>query len=117
VSDPSTQQAPGTAQSDVCDEIGRGLAALWQLRDGARPTSVECEYVGDAVRCTIVRGDADAEAETPENPLGEHGYASRARRLVAGATGRPVRGFVVAKVKAGEPAKNSFLLEPIRTRN
>jgi hypothetical protein len=102
---------------DVCEEIGRGLASLWQLRDGARPASVECEYTGDAVRCTIVRGDADADAEAPETPLGEHGYAQRARRLVASATGRTVRGFIVGKSSAGDPAKNAFLLEPIRTRN
>jgi hypothetical protein len=125
MSDPNTQeQTPQQANAaEVCGEIGRGLASLWELRDGARPSSVECEYTGNAVRCTIVRGETDAVAEgdgdgdAPDNRLGEHGYAHRARRVVADATGRTVRGFVVGKVSAGDPAKNAFLLEPIRTRN
>ena len=117
MSDPTPE--PDARSSQVCDEIGRAVGSLWQRRSGVRPNSVHTEYVKDVVRCTI---DRNAEAEedgeqAAESSLGAISYQRLAAVAVADLTGRTVTGFVAKRVKAGEPATNAFILEPIRTRH
>jgi len=114
---PQTEAAP-SANSQVCDEIGRAVGSLWQRRSGVRPTSVHTEYVKDVVRCTIEGGDEDgSEPDASTETLGTLTYQRLAQVAVANLTGRTVTGFVAKGVKNGEPARNAFILEPIRTRH
>jgi hypothetical protein len=117
--DPSSETDVQSSSSQACDQIGRAVGALWQRRAGVRPTSVHTEFVNDVVRCTIDRGDeATADTETAaSDSLGDLGYQRLAQVAVAEATGRTVTGFVAKRVKEGEPATNSFILEPVRTRH
>jgi hypothetical protein len=117
--DPSPDTEVKSSTSQACDEIGRAVGALWQRRAGVRPASVHTEFVNDVVRCTIDRGaepEADAEPSNAD-PLGDLGYQRLAQVAVSEATGRTVTGFVAKRVKDGEPATNSFILEPVRTRH
>jgi hypothetical protein len=119
--DPTPEAETQSAASQVCDEIGRAVGSLWQRRSGVRPNSVETVYVKDVVRCTIDRGpepepDADAEP-AKDNALGPLAYQRLAAVAVSDLTGRTVTGFVAKRVKDGEPATNSFILEPVRTRH
>lgn len=124
--DPSPETEAPSSNSRVCDEIGRAVGSLWQRRSGVRPTSVQTEFINDVVRCTIDRGaevEPAADGEAPEpatgksDPLGDVGYQRLAQVAVSEATGRTVTGFIAKRVKEGEPATNSFILEPVRTRH
>lgn len=110
-------------RSDVCDQIGRAVGTAWQRRSGTRPANVETEYDGDVIRCTIEQGTESAEESTDEAPAAANpnapevgGYDQEAKAAVARLTGRTVVGFVVKKVKTGDAATNTFILDPIRRR-
>lgn len=118
--DPSPETEAPSANSLVCEEIGRAVGSLWQRRSGVRPNSVRTEYVKDVVRCTIDRGaepEANGDAEVDTSTLGALTYQRLAQVAVADLTGRTVTGFVAKRVKAGEPATNTFILEPLRVRH
>lgn len=110
---------PARNRDDVCDEIGRAVGSLWQRRSGTRPASVDTEYVGDVVRCTIEQGIpaevAEGESETTPAPA-QGGYDQEAKAAVARLTGRTVVGFIAKRVPDGAPATNAFILEANRTR-
>lgn len=121
--DPNRGAVIGPRNKDeVCDQIGRAVGTAWQRRSGARPASVETEYDGDVIRCVIEQGAEPAEpTEEPAaaelvdgKPIG--GYDQEAKAAVARLTGRTVVGFVAKKVKTGDPATNTFILEANRRR-
>jgi hypothetical protein len=116
------QQVPSGTRpgSEVCDEIGRAVASLWQRRSGARPSSVTTEYVGDVVRCTIEEEQdpvASDDAPVPHpDELDSRRYGSRATAAVARLTGRRVVGFV-AKDAADDATTNTFILDSRRIKH
>ena len=96
-----------SAESSVCEEIGRAVGSLRQHDSGERPTNIHTEYVGDVVRCTIEEKDSAG--------VDSHRYRSQAEAAVARLTKRRVVGFVT-KPGTDDGTMNTFILEPIRTK-
>ena len=126
MSEPTTSTPSAvTTRSDVSQQIGNSMSAIWQRRDGARPTAVTTEYTGDVVRCVIAPGEAaaveegaDAEpaTEPTEGRTGSTGYRHEVEALVSRLTKRTVKGFVSKSDKETGEARNSFILEPLRVK-
>ena len=114
----TTEGNPTKAQ--LCDQIGRAVGSLWTRRSGVRPTSVNTEYVGDVVRCTIEDGETppepDADAAPQDDAIGEVGYQNQAQAAVRRLTGRTVMGFTLKPIKNTSTVTNAFILERIRTK-
>ena len=107
-----------TSRSEISDEIGRAVGALWQRRSGARPASIETEWTGDVVRCTIEGGgESQPDGAGDEPVLPESRYEQEARASVRRLTGRSVTAFVAKPVSDSPAVTNAFILEPARTKN
>jgi hypothetical protein len=114
--DPTPADQAVSANAHVCSAIGRAVGSLWQRQNGVRPDSVHTEYVDNVVRCRI-EGHAETDATAAAGDgLGTLGYQRLAQAAVSDLTGRTVTGFVAKRVKAGQPATNTFILEPPQTR-
>jgi hypothetical protein len=111
----ATSPSPGRTQ--LCDEIGRAVGALWQRRSGVRPTSVATEYVGDVVRCSISEGEAGDDAATDPELIGERRYENEAQAAVRRLTGRTVMGFTHRRAKDTGDVANAFILARQQVRN
>ncbi len=122
MSDPSTAPAESRSQTrdDVAKEIGRSLSSIWQRRDGARPVTIETEYVGDVVRCVVEQGEAPPpeDGEEPvESSTDSKGYGREAQATVARLTKRSVSAYIAKRNAKTGQATNTFILERIRTKH
>ena len=117
--------------NELATQIGRSLSAIWERRDGVRPTTIVASFESDVVRCTIEPGAAvavepeesrdavDGEvAEVAEvGSTDSVAYRHEAADMVARLTKRRVTALIAKRDKKTGFSTNTFTLERRGVKN
>ncbi len=125
------ESAPnGAGTSDLSNEIGRSVGAVWQRHGGGRPSSITTEFKGDVVTCTMhdavstigievddeAEGDGAKDDDGPPRSPNSNRYRNEAMATMRRLTGRKVLGFIPKRNKQTDAATDVYVLEEIRIK-
>lgn len=108
---PAEPAADESGRDGELHEIERSLGAIWQRRTGERPTSINAELKGNAIKCAIEGANQDADAAADSYP-----YRHESIAAVARITHRSVAAFINTEDPKTGNAKQTFIFERLRTR-
>lgn len=121
MSDSVETEGSGDVRTELADELGRSLGAIWLRHAGARPSSVSVEMSGNVVRCVMEGAVSAIDSEPVAGDDGgpvvrspdSAGYRNEATAAVRRITHRRVRGFVPKRDGKSDVATDTYILEPI----
>ncbi len=130
MSDLQESASNGAGNSDLSNEIGRSVGAVWQRHGGGRPSSITTEFKGDVVTCTLhdavstigvaVEGEDDGadqkDDDGPPRSPNSNRYRNEAMAAMRRLTGRKVLGFIPKRNAKTDAATDVYVLEEIRIK-